>query len=477
MMKRILPLSHLNSPTRRKLLIGVTMAVMALLGYLPNTSLCQGDEQRMVLRSEPRNLTDADIDRLVRDHNFFDTHRNPGGTFISHLVAEYYGSDQVVFDQASGLVWQQSGSPRYMDWNAAKTYIHQLNDERFAGFDQWRLPTVTELASLLRPDATGSGLHLDPVFDPHQAWCWSSDQRGEGFAYLVSFYHGMIDWKFECGLVFARAVASASDFQSQRHEATPMFVCRPSGTVYTNSVGMKFVLIPAGKFLMGSPEEEPGRSGDEGPQHPVSLTNAFYLGLTEVTQGQWRTIMDDNPSRFRGSDLPVENVSWDDCQEFLRRLNEREKTDRYRLPSEAEWEYACRAGSSTRFSFGEDVGSSATVDKLRYYFGDQGGELDSYAWYGNVSGNQTHPVAQKKPNAWGLYDMHGNVAEWCADWYGPYPNSDVTDPTGPPQGTLRVLRGGSYGFDSWSVRSARRDSRPPQSRSDHYGLRVALRAN
>jgi len=477
MTKRLVPLSHLDSSTRRKLLVGVSVAVMALLGNLLDTSLCRGDEPRMVLRSEPRNLTDEDIDRLVREHDFFDTHRNPGGTSIGHLAAVSYGSDQVVFDQATGLVWQQSGSTRYMDWNAAKTYIRQLNDERFAGFDRWRLPTVTELASLLRPNAKGPGLYLDPAFDSHQAWCWSSDQRGEGFAYLVSFYHGMIDWKFDCGLVFVRAVASASDFQSRRRESTPAFVCRPSGPAYTNSVGMKFVLIPAGKFVMGSPEEEPGRSGDEGPQHLVTLTNAFYLGVTEVTQGQWRTIMGDNPSRFRGSDLPVENVSWNDCQEFVRRLNEREKTDRYRLPSEAEWEYACRAGSSTRFSYGEDVGSSATVDKLRYYFGDQGGELDSYAWYGNVSGNQTHPVAQKKPNAWGLYDMHGNVAEWCADWYGPYPNSDVTDSAGPPQGTSRVLRGGSYGFDTWSVRSARRDSRPPQSRSDQCGLRVVLRAN
>jgi formylglycine-generating enzyme required for sulfatase activity len=247
--------------------------------------------------------------------------------------------------------------------------------------------------------------------------------------------------------------------------------------MYTNSIGMKFVLIPAGSFSMGSPEAEPGRSTDESPQHLVTLTSAFYLGVTEVTQGQWQTIMGDNPSRFRDADRPVENVSWSDCQEFLRRLNEREKTDRYRLPSEAEWEYACRAGSSTRFSFGDDVGLSATGDKLRYYFGDQRGDLDSYAWYGNISGNQTHPVAQKKPNAWGLYDIYGNAAEWCADWYGPYPDSRVTDPKGPSQGTSRVLRGGSYGFDTWSVRSARRESRPPQSRSDQCGLRVALRAN
>lgn len=465
-----------NSLPRRQVLVCLGLAFMALLGYLANTSTCQGSEKRVVLGREPRNLADADIDGLVRKHNFFDIRRNPGGTFTSPLASLSYGSDLVVLDQTTGLVWQQSGSPRYMDWKAAGMYIRELNEERFAGFDQWRLPTVAELASLLRADKTATGLHVDSVFDPHQAWCWTSDQRGEGFPYLVSFFHGTIDWKFECGLVFVRAVASAAEFQSRRQEPKTISVCRPSGSLYTNSVGMKFALIPAGSFLMGSPEEEPGRTADEGPRHHVTLTRPFYLGVTEVTQGQWRAVMDDNPSFFRGHDLPVENVSWDECQEFIRRLNEREKTNRYRLPSEAEWEYACRAGSDRRFSFGEDVGPAVNRDKLRYYFGDEGDELGAYAWYGNVSGNVTHPVALKKPNAWGLYDMHGNVAEWCKDWYGPYPAADQTDPQGSAQGTFRVLRGGDYGFGTWSVRSARRDHQPPESRSAQWGLRVVIDA-
>jgi formylglycine-generating enzyme required for sulfatase activity len=186
--------------------------------------------------------------------------------------------------------------------------------------------------------------------------------------------------------------------------------------------------------------------------------------------------MDYNPSFFRGHDLPVENVSWDECHEFIRRLNEREKTNRYRLPSEAEWEYACRAGSDRRFSFGDDAGAAVTGEKLRYYFGDEGAELGAYAWYGNVSGNETHPVALKKPNALGLYDMHGNVAEWCKDWYGPYPAQDQTDPEGPADGASRILRGGGFGFGTWSVRSARRDHQPPQSRSAQWGLRVLINA-
>jgi formylglycine-generating enzyme required for sulfatase activity len=465
--------SHLNLSSRCKWLVCLGLVVVAVLGYSSDTSLCQGSEKRVVLRSEPRTLTDADIDRLVHEHNFYDIHRNPGGAFTNRLVPRDYGSDRVVFDEATELVWQQSGSQVYMDWKSAQAYIRRLNENRFAGFRQWRLPTVEELASLLERQTPNGSLHVDPAFDRHQAWCWSSDQRGEGFAYLVSYYHGMIDWKFNCGRVFVRAVASSPQFLARPQETIPVQVSRPSGKVFTNSVGMKFVLVSGGSFLMGSSEQEPGRNPNEGPKHRVTLSKPFYLGITEVTQGQWQEVMGDNPSRFRGEDLPVENVSWDDCQEFIRRLNQREKTRRYRLPSEAEWEYACRAGSTTRFCFGDDIGSSVGKDELRFYFGDEKGILDQYAWYGNNAGNHTHPVAQKTPNAWGLYDMHGNVAEWCQDWYAPYPAAEQKDPQGPPTGSRPVLRGGSYGFGSWSVRSALREAQPHQSRSCQWGFRVA----
>jgi formylglycine-generating enzyme required for sulfatase activity len=167
---------------------------------------------------------------------------------------------------------------------------------------------------------------------------------------------------------------------------------------FTNSIGMKLVLIPAGEFMMGSPETEKDRSPDESPQHKVRISKPFYMGAMEMTQAQWKAVMEENnPSNFKGDDLPVEKVSWEDCQEFLKKLSAKEgKT--YRLPTEAEWEYACRAGTTTRFNAGDD-------DKA----------LDSVGWHEGNSESKTHPVGQKKPNAWGLYDMLGNVEEWCED--------------------------------------------------------------
>ncbi|HYA03453.1 MAG TPA: DUF1566 domain-containing protein, partial [Syntrophobacteria bacterium] len=142
MMGKATARSHLKSAARCKWLVCLGLVVMAVLEYRSDTSLCQGNEERVVLRSEPRTLTDADIDRLVREHNFYDIHRNPGGTFTNRLVSRDYGSDRVVFDEATGLVWQQSGSQGYMDWESAQAYIRRLNENRFAGFEQWRLPTV-----------------------------------------------------------------------------------------------------------------------------------------------------------------------------------------------------------------------------------------------------------------------------------------------------------------------------------------------
>jgi formylglycine-generating enzyme required for sulfatase activity len=180
---------------------------------------------------------------------------------------------------------------------------------------------------------------------------------------------------------------------------TPAVTPTPKPADFTNSIGMEFVLIPAGAFEMGSPSNEAGRDDDDGPIHQVTIKNAFYMGKYEVTQEQWRAVMGDNPSYFTGNDnLPVEQVSWDDVQEFIRKLNAKEGTDKYRLPSEAEWEYACRAGTTTRYSFG-----------------DSESRLGEYAWYTDNSGSKTHPVGQKKPNPWGLYDMHGNVWEWVLD--------------------------------------------------------------
>jgi len=224
---------------------------------------------------------------------------------------------------------------------------------------------------------------------------------------------------------------------------------------FTNSLGMKFVLIPAGTFMMGSPPDEINRRDDEN-LHKVTISKPFSLQTTQVTQGQWKGVMGNNPSGFEtcGDNCPVESVSWDDAQEFILKLNQMERTDKYRLPDKAEWEYACRAGSTTR-----------------YYFGDDEAELGKYAWYSKNSVG-THPVGQKKPNAWGLYDMHGNVWEWCQDWYGEYTGS-VTDPKGPKSGEGRVLRGGSWFNNARGLRSAYRHRLGPGYRDDSIGFRIA----
>ncbi|MDQ1252616.1 MAG: hypothetical protein QG646_1738 [Euryarchaeota archaeon] len=220
-------------------------------------------------------------------------------------------------------------------------------------------------------------------------------------------------------------------------------------TFTSPSTGMKFVLIPAGKFTMGSPLEEQGRYDDEGPAHQVTIKNSFYMGKYPVTQKEWKEVMENNPSNFKGTYRPVECVSWEDVQEFVKKLNEKESTDKYRLPSEAEWEYSCRAGTQTRYSFGDDKS-----------------KLNEYAWYGNNSGSETHPVGYKKPNSWGLYDMHGNVWEWVQDkWHNNY-NGSTFDGGAWEDGndSGRVDRGGSWYGDTRNCRSANR-------RRSHLGYR------
>ena len=234
----------------------------------------------------------------------------------------------------------------------------------------------------------------------------------------------------------------------------------------TNSIGMKLVLIPKGTFQMGSPFEVEGAGNDE-EQHQVTISKDYYLGVTEVTQGQYEKVMGTNPSYFqkqviRKSDssmYPVEQVSWEDAVEFCKRLSELPEEKKaglaYRLPTEAEWEYGCRAGTKTAFSFDESSWS-----------------LGDYAWNSGNSNGQTHPVGEKKPNAWGLYDVHGNVWEWCSDWYGDYPKNAVTDPVGANEGSDRVLRGGCFNYVAAFCRSAIRDS--SSFRFRYFGFRVAL---
>ncbi len=229
----------------------------------------------------------------------------------------------------------------------------------------------------------------------------------------------------------------------------------------------KFVYIPPGEFNMGSPNNENDRFWNE-TQHHVRLNQGFEMQTTEVTQLQYYLITGSNPSRFKYCEKygpkqepicpnhPVDQVSWDDAQAFIQRLNELQDKCVYRLPTEAEWEYAARGGRSTIYSFGSDA------------FG-----LDAHAWYYDNSNGRHHPVASKKPNPFGLYDMHGNVWEWVADWYGgDYPKQSVTDPQGPSTGSYRVFRGGSWDSSAGNLRSTLRLSGFPDLRWSTLGVRL-----
>jgi formylglycine-generating enzyme required for sulfatase activity len=239
-------------------------------------------------------------------------------------------------------------------------------------------------------------------------------------------------------------------------------------------VKMEFVLIPAGEFIMGSPEAErqaalaemkdgweKDRIPTESPQHKVKINGPFYLGKYEVTQAQWQAVIGNNPSKYQGPTNPVEQVSWEDIQPFLAKLNTlfERKGMRFTLPTEAQWEYACRAGTTTAFCFGDDAAL-----------------LNEYGWYTSNSGRKTHPVGQGKPNAWGLFDMHGNVWEWCADWYGEdyYAQSAPVDPVGPPGGSGRVFRGGAWDRAPGLCRAAFRYLDGPGHRFGNLGFRLAL---
>ncbi len=232
---------------------------------------------------------------------------------------------------------------------------------------------------------------------------------------------------------------------------------------FVNKQGMKFVYIPPGTFFMGSPETEEGRKKDE-MRHRVTLTKSFYLQTTEVTQGQWQTVMGNNPSRFQGcgKDCPVENVSWEDTQKFIDRLNAIDTANVYRLPTEAEWEYACRAGTTSRYSWGDRPDCSMA----NYGNSPLSRECE------HIAPGKTSPVARYQKNPWGLYDMHGNVWEWCSDWYGTYERSSLINPKGPAEGKGRTLRGGAYFDPVASSRSANRCWDPPDYRVMDIGFRL-----
>jgi formylglycine-generating enzyme required for sulfatase activity len=244
-----------------------------------------------------------------------------------------------------------------------------------------------------------------------------------------------------------------------------------------NNVRMRLVLIPAGKFMMGSPATEVGRGGEEGPQHEVIISKPFYMGVFEVTQAQYEQVMGVNPSAFKGAKHPVEAVSWDEAVEFCQKLSAR-TGKKVTLPTEAQWEYACRAGTTTAFH----TGDALKPGQANVYIPSNPGVWDTImAWVGQFSAQkaktiQTTPAGSFSPNGFGLYDMHGNVWEWCSDWYGEnyYANSPKTDPQGPDSGSDRVLRGGSWNDYPPYCRSAFRVRSSPDYRDLTVGFRVAV---
>ena len=295
--------------------------------------------------------------------------------------------------------------------------------------------------------------------------------------------------KYQINAESGFAMASEAVTVSANKENSVSLSLTPA-EVFTNSLGMKFKWIGPGSFTMGSPTTEAGRDMDE-DQRAVTISNGFYIQTTEVTQKQWRRLMGNNPSYFTGcgENCPVENISWLDAQEFIKKLKAKYNMN-YDIPTEAEWEYACRAGSKTALYTGP----------LSILSLNDGPELDPIAWYGgnscadyngadDCSGRKgaqircqrcgTHPVAKKRPNAWGLYDMLGNVWEWCSDWYnnfpGGYQTGPVTDPKGPSIGTHRIIRGGGWFSGAAQCRSAFHDRSAPTVSSKGVGLRVIVR--
>ncbi len=264
-------------------------------------------------------------------------------------------------------------------------------------------------------------------------------------------------------LDFVRLPATPYLWVDRQASASPRRIYRAVVDLRTN-----MIFIPPGTFRMGSPMDEEGRHTNEGPQTDVTLTRGFYLAKFKVTQREYQRVTKAYPSVFTGDfDRPVETVSWEDATNYCALLTAQERAaglipphSAYRLPTEAEWEYACRAWTSTRFSYGDDPGYTNLVN---------------YAWYLANSAHTTHVVGEKQPNPWGLYDIHGGLWEWCYDWYGPYPGGSAVDPRGPATGRYRVFRGGSWGCQGARCRSAVRES-DPEGQTGYVGFRVVLAA-
>ncbi|MDM8556122.1 DUF1566 domain-containing protein [Desulfococcaceae bacterium HSG7] len=502
-----------------KLMLGAAIALIILLisaatffiifrdGHEPTSVPVESSRAKVThpRRSEPKTvLWNAYIDVFQLDKKNRPSQYVP----ITSNRFQKIKNGLAIKDNATGLIWQRAGSSKYMKYKAVQKYVKKLNSDNFAGYDDWRLPTINELTSLLTKTKQNGDQHISSIFDKKQQNSWSSDRGSSGSAWVVDFSSGLVLYSVIDGnlgvSVYVRLVRAGQYVPIKKRKKNiempePMLTpvnAQPKKDIkkpialktkakhkdnthdkpyLVNSLGMEFVYIPPGEFMMGSPVDEPERDSDE-RLHKVVLSRGFYMQTTEVTQGQWKKVTGKNPSKFKncGDDCPVEFVSWNDVQGFIKKLNSRSEETWYRLPTEAQWEYACRAGTQTPFA----VGKYLSVDQANYN-----------VKYPSHDG-KTVPVSSFKPNAWGLYDMHGNVVEWCQDWYGEFHSSKaVTDPNGPssdaPQvlrggkgppslsGPSRVLRGGSWFSSAKYCRSAYRGGLMPDYRGDS-GFRLVL---
>ena len=260
------------------------------------------------------------------------------------------------------------------------------------------------------------------------------------------------DWIASCEMMLEDANYGVQTTQTQTSGSTTSAFA--DKTITVNGVSFKMIAVKGGTFTMGATSEQGSDvEDDETPTHRVTLSD-YYIGETEVTQALWEAVMGSNPSNWKGSNLPVENVSWEDCQEFISRLNSLTGKN-FSLPTEAEWEYASRGGNKSQ---GYKYSGSNVIDRV--------------AWYKGNSGWKTHPVKQKLSNELGIYDMTGNVWEWCMDWYGSYSSGSQTNPSGPSTGSSRVLHGGNWGSDARDSRVSNRNYNNPDRRYSHNGLRL-----
>ncbi len=444
------------------------------------------------------------------------------------------GDIQAELKSADGKFRESDYQPiMYVSWNDAQEFIKKLNakndgyEYRLPSEAEWeyaaRAGTTTEFAygmelhrdqaNFVSPDAKGKFLEktvevgsYQPnawgLYDMHgNVWEWVEDLystsynfrslptdgsantsvgdsnyrvlRGGAWSSLSLACRSAHRWGLDptfryttYGVGGFRLVARLKVSQNEKSQPTTSNTTSgDNSTTRKNSIGMEFVRIPSGEFMMGSPTSEKGRKDDE-IQHRVTISRDFYLGKYEVTQGQWKAVMGNNPSLFSscGDDCPVEKVSWDNVQEFIKKLNAKNEGT-YRLPTEAEWEYAARAGTTTPFGIGDGNNLSSSEANFN---GDYP--------YGNAAKGKclckTVAVGSYQPNAWGLYDMHGNVDEWIQDWYGAYSSSAQTNPTGASTDSSPIRRGGSWLDIAASLRSAARSSVVPSFRNGNVGFRL-----